>query len=171
MNPSDPQVTGDTTRSIGTTAFAGLVCWAAISLGFLGLKMLMQERPQFVGQPLSVTKAVLVQESPQVVTRKVSDDVSVIKQASPEFSDVHFNMNGRRDYRGLKTINAARIANGTRRETSAVHNERLSDGLDAVVVGEFFDGDRAEALAFRHQQEAVLVVNTARQHHAGTQFS
>lgn len=95
---------GDASPSIGPTITTGFVCWILISLGFLGLKILMQERPQFVGQPMTVTKAVLVQESPQVVTRKVTDDVSVIKPAQPESSDVHFDMKGRRDYRGLKTI-------------------------------------------------------------------
>jgi hypothetical protein len=83
---------------------AGLVSWAAISLGFLGLKMLMQERPEFVGQPLLASKAVLVQESPRLVSRRVSDDVSVIRSVQPDLSDVRFQMQGRRDYRGLKTI-------------------------------------------------------------------
>src|SRR2546423_204931 len=82
----------------------GLLCWAAISFGFLGLKILMQERPEFVGQPMRVSKAELVQESPQIVARKVTDDISVIKPTQPEFSDVRFDMNGRRDYRGLRTI-------------------------------------------------------------------
>jgi hypothetical protein len=81
-----------------------LLSWGAISFGFLGLKLLMQERPEFVGQPMLVTQAELVQESPQVITRKVSDDISAIKLAQPESSDVRFEMNGRRDYRGLRTI-------------------------------------------------------------------
>src|SRR2546428_10724195 len=83
---------------------AGVASWVVISLGFLGLKMLMQERPEFVGSPIRTAKAVLVQESPRIVTRKVSDDVSVIKSAQPESSDIRFEMRGRRDYRGLKTI-------------------------------------------------------------------
>jgi hypothetical protein len=83
---------------------AALLSWAAIFIGFFGLKMLMQERPEFVGQPMRVTRAELVQESPQIVTRKVSDDISVIRPVQPEFSDVRFDMNGRRDYRGLRTI-------------------------------------------------------------------
>src|SRR5688572_25967247 len=83
---------------------AGLLSWAAISFGFFGLKMLMQERPEFVGQPMRVTSAELVQESPQVVARKVSDDLSVIKPVQPDSSDVRFDMQGRRDYRGLRTI-------------------------------------------------------------------
>src|SRR6185369_1910136 len=75
-----------------------------ISLGFLGLKMLMQVRPEFVGQPIRTAKAVLVQESPRIVARKVSDDVSVIKSTQPDSSEISFEMHGRRDYRGLKTI-------------------------------------------------------------------
>jgi hypothetical protein len=90
--------------SLAAPLTAGLLSWAAISLGFFGLKMLMQERPEFVGQPMRVTKAELVQESPYIVTRKVSDDISVIRPVQPEFSDVRFDMNGRRDYRGLRTI-------------------------------------------------------------------
>jgi hypothetical protein len=82
----------------------GLLSWAAISLGFFGLRMLMQERPEFVGRPLSVTKAELVQESPRVAVRKVSDDISAVKPAQPELSEVRFEMIGRRDYRGLRTI-------------------------------------------------------------------
>lgn len=81
-----------------------MVSWVVISLTFLGLKILMQERPEFVGQPLRVTKAGLVQESPQVFTRKVSEDVSVIRLVQADFSDVRFDMNGRRDYRGLRII-------------------------------------------------------------------
>ena len=91
-------------NSFGAPLAAGLLSWVAISLGFVGLKELMQQRPEFVGQPMLVTKAELIQESPQVVTRKVSDDIAVIKPAQPEFSEVRFDMNGRRDYRGLRTI-------------------------------------------------------------------
>ena len=83
---------------------AALLSWGAISLGFLGLKMLMEERPEFVGQPMRTTQAELVQESPQLVVRKLSDDVSVVRPSQPEFSEVHFDMSGRRDYRGLRTI-------------------------------------------------------------------
>jgi hypothetical protein len=82
---------------------AGLLSWAAISLGFFGLKMLMQERPEFVGPPMRATQVELVQDSPQTVVRKISDDVSMIKEVQPEFSDVNFDMAGRRDYRGLRT--------------------------------------------------------------------
>ncbi|MBI5388365.1 MAG: hypothetical protein HZA90_27180 [Verrucomicrobia bacterium] len=86
------------------TIVAGLLSWGAISLGFLGMKMLMQERPEFVGPPMRGTKAEMVQESPQIVARKVSDDVSLVKPMPPELSDVRFDMAGRRDYRGLRTI-------------------------------------------------------------------
>jgi hypothetical protein len=81
-----------------------LISWVVISVGFFGLKVLMEERPEFVGQPLRVTKAELVQESPRIVIRKLSDDVSVIRPAQPEAADVRFDMHGRRDYRGLRTI-------------------------------------------------------------------
>jgi hypothetical protein len=83
--------------------FAGILSWIAISLGFYGLKMLMHERPEFVGPPMRATQTELVQESPQIVIRKSSDDISVIKPAQPETSDVMFTMIGRRDYRGLQT--------------------------------------------------------------------
>jgi hypothetical protein len=86
------------------TIAAGLLVWAAISAGFFGLEMLMQDRPEFVGQPTSGPRAEMIQESPWVVTRKLSDDVSVIKPMQPEHSEVRFDMTGRRDYRGLRTI-------------------------------------------------------------------
>lgn len=92
------------TRSPGLLIFTGLVSWAAISLGFFGLRVLMQERPEFVGEPMRGAKSELVQESPRIVIRKVSDDVAVIKAAQPESSEVTFKMRGRRDYRGLQTI-------------------------------------------------------------------
>ena len=89
--------------SLAILCGAGLVCWIAISLGFLGLHMLMQERPEFVGQPMRSSKTALVQESPRVVIRKVSDDIAVIKPAQPDSSEIAFDMQGRRDYRGLRT--------------------------------------------------------------------
>ena len=64
----------------------------------------MEQRPEFVGQPLRGTKAELLQEAPIVMVRKVSEDVSVIRPMQPESSDVRFEMSGRRDYRGLRTI-------------------------------------------------------------------
>ena len=83
---------------------AGVLSWVAISLGFFGLKMLMQERPEFVGQPMRASMAEMVQDSPRIVIRKVSDDISAIKPVQPESADVRFDMQGRRDYRGLRTI-------------------------------------------------------------------
>src|SRR5204862_2053966 len=99
---STPQKSSQSALAAPVTA--ALLSWAVISAGFFGLKVLMEERPEFVGQPLRVTKGELVQESPRVVVRKVNEDISVIRPAQPEFSDVRFDMNGRRDYRGLRTI-------------------------------------------------------------------
>ncbi len=95
------QNAGGSTRSL---ILAGVVSWIGISAGFFGLKLLMQERPEFVGPPIRTAKAVLVQESPRLVARHLSDDVSVIRPVQPEMSDVRFQMSGRRDYRGLKTV-------------------------------------------------------------------
>jgi len=64
----------------------------------------MAERPEFVGEPMAVSKAELVQDSPWVVTRRVSDDVSIIKPAQPQSSEIRFDLAGHRDYRGLRTI-------------------------------------------------------------------
>ena len=110
MNTDDNSTGKDSTadplpsRPQSPAIVAGVLSWAAIALGFLGLKMLMQERPEFVGEPMGGAKAQMVQESPRIVVRKVSDDVSVIKPMQPELSDVRFDMRGRRDYRGLRTI-------------------------------------------------------------------
>jgi hypothetical protein len=106
MNSADtPERSGLNLPNVVTApVIAGLVSWAAISIGFLGLKSLMQQRPEFVGPPMRTTKAALIQESPQVVVRKVSDDIAVIKPVPPESSDVRFDMAGRRDFRGLRTI-------------------------------------------------------------------
>jgi hypothetical protein len=93
-----------TSASRGALIGAGLLSWMTIALGFFGLHMLMQERPEFVGEPLTSAKADLLQESPRIVIRKLSDDISVIKAVQPESSDVTFTMRGRRDYRGLRTI-------------------------------------------------------------------
>lgn len=89
---------------LGGLIGAGLMSWIAIGLGFFGLHMLMQERPEFVGQPMRSSKTELIQESPRVVIRKRSDDVAVIKPAQPESSEITFDMHGRRDYRGLRTV-------------------------------------------------------------------
>src|SRR5262245_17880524 len=83
---------------------AGVVSWIVISLGCLGLKFLMEARPEFVGPPIRTVRSVLVQESPRLVTRKMSDDVSVITTAQPLAAEIRFDMHGRRDYRGLRTI-------------------------------------------------------------------
>lgn len=91
-------------RSFTPPVAAGIASWMAIALGFLGLKMLMEERPQFTGLPIRFSKTELVQDSPQVVFRKVTDDIAVIKPAQPESSMIHFDMNGRRDHRGLRTV-------------------------------------------------------------------
>src|SRR3954470_7193960 len=108
MNTNDPSGSELTSENPGTPQtsliFTGVVCWALVSFGCYGLKILMQERPEFVGQPLRVTKAELVQEAPKIVVRKLSDDISAIKPVQPEDSDVRFDLNGRRDYRGLRTI-------------------------------------------------------------------
>jgi hypothetical protein len=66
--------------------------------------LLIQERPQFVGQPLRASRATLIQDSPKLVTRKASDDISVFRWTQPAMVDINFVMRGRRDYRGLKTI-------------------------------------------------------------------
>jgi len=103
-SPSPVSSSPSTNHSLIAPIGFGLLSWAAICLGFLGLHLLMQERPQFVGQPLRASRATLIQESPRVVTRKASDDISVFRWAQPDLSDIRFNMQGRRDYRGLKTI-------------------------------------------------------------------
>lgn len=87
-----------------TVALTAILAWAALSLGFLGLKMLMSERPEFVGPPMRANQVELVQESPLIVVRKVSDDVSVVRSTQADSSDVAFVMTGRRDYRGLRTM-------------------------------------------------------------------
>ena len=91
------------TKSPAGLIGAGLVSWIVIAVGFLGLYLLMQERPEFVGQPMRSAKTELVQSSPIVVLRKVSDDIAVIKHAQPDSSEIAFDMRGRRDYRGLRT--------------------------------------------------------------------
>jgi hypothetical protein len=91
-------------RSFGALLGVGLFCWIGIAFGFLGLYMLMQERPEFVGQPMRSSKAELIQDSPRVVMRKLSDDVAVIRPTQPSSSEITFDMRGRRDYRGLRTV-------------------------------------------------------------------
>jgi hypothetical protein len=67
---------------------AAVISWAMISLGFFGLKMLMEQRPEFVGQPMAFSKAVLIQEAPRIVSRKLTEDVSVIRTIQPQASDI-----------------------------------------------------------------------------------
>src|SRR5512134_2758750 len=109
-NDSSPNATSPARDSL--TSFrplvlplaAGIFAWLTISVGFLGLKVLMRERPEFVGPPLRATRTELVQESPRVVARSLSDDISVIKATQPARAEVRFDMTGGRDYRGLRTI-------------------------------------------------------------------
>lgn len=79
-------------------------CWLCIAVGFLGLKILMQERPQFAGRQLKFAKTDLVQASPKVVMRKVRGDVSACRDIQAEQTEISFEMKARRDYRGLRTI-------------------------------------------------------------------
>ena len=70
---------------------AGLLSWLIIALGFFGLRMLMQERPQFVGQPMRSSMTELVQESPRIVmqrqeigfapapTERVAEDIELLR--------------------------------------------------------------------------------------------
>lgn len=88
------------TPAIGTAVF----CWVAMALGFLGLRVLLQERPQFAGRPLSFASAELIQESPRIIMRKVRDDVSAVQPAQADRMDVLFTLTERKDYRGLKTV-------------------------------------------------------------------
>lgn len=43
-------------RLLAGPVVAGLASWVAITLGFLGLRMLMQQRPEFVGRPMSIVR-------------------------------------------------------------------------------------------------------------------
>lgn len=83
---------------------AGLLVWLLIAGGFLGLRVLMQERPQFVGPATRSAMITLVQDSPQAVFRRVGDDVAAVRALRPEFSEVIFDLQGRHDHRGLKTV-------------------------------------------------------------------
>src|SRR3954469_25391894 len=105
----NPTASGPSTSDLSSSPLfapiaAAVVSWAVISLGFFGLKLLMEQRPEFVGQPMAFSKVALFQEAPRIVSRKLGEDVSVIRTMQPQASDVHIHMQGRRDYRGLKTI-------------------------------------------------------------------
>ena len=112
MNPSStpsdrgplPEEPNRDARPLKLPVAAAVAAWVTISLGFLGLRTLMQERPQFVGQPLRISQAELVQKAPALVARKLTDDLSVVRAIQPELSDIEFDMVGRRDHRGLKTV-------------------------------------------------------------------
>ncbi|MFM1941079.1 MAG: hypothetical protein RI897_61 [Verrucomicrobiota bacterium] len=109
MNSNEPQAWINTRppslpSPLRTSATAAFLAWVVMSLGFLGLRMLMQERPEFVGQPMRFSRTVLVQDAPRVYVRSVKDDVSLVRSFQPESAEIVFDMKGRRDYRGLKTI-------------------------------------------------------------------
>ncbi len=53
---------------------------------------------------------------------------------------------------------------------SAVNQERLGDGIDAVVVEELVNVGGGEALAVGHEEDAVFAVDSLGQDHAGDQF-
>lgn len=91
-------------RASGWLILMGVSTWLALTLGFAGLRLLLQERPQFVGQPLQHTQARLLQESPRVQWRKASEDVALVHPGQPSHSEVLFDLRGHRDYRGLKTL-------------------------------------------------------------------
>ena len=80
VHPASDQAS---TSALTPPIVAAFFSWIVMSVGFFGLKMLMEERPEFIGAPLRVTKAELIQESPQIVTRKVSDDISVVRASQP----------------------------------------------------------------------------------------
>ncbi len=113
MSKTDsPERDNDTARKTGGDPERGrlwpiavaLGCWLLMALSFPALKILMQERPQFVGRWLQVPTTKLLQESPRMVLRRVRDDASVLEEVQAEQSDVAFRMKARRDYRGLRTI-------------------------------------------------------------------
>lgn len=102
--PAPNTLNAPSPRLAAVPVAVGLLSWVMIALGFLGLRMLMQERPQFVGSPMRSPTSELVQESPRVVVRRVTDDVAAIKPAQPELSEVQFDLRGHRDHRGLRTV-------------------------------------------------------------------
>jgi hypothetical protein len=47
----------------------------------------------------------------------------------------------------------------TTARNSTINNQRLADGLDAIMVQQFFDEGGIELLAFRHEQKSVASHN------------
>jgi hypothetical protein len=89
-----------------STVLAALGCFLLSSLGFWLLLVLMEERPQFVGEGLTFPRRSFLQDAPSVALRKVGDDVSAYVRVPPDRSDVRFELHALRDHRGLKTVHA-----------------------------------------------------------------
>lgn len=100
----NPPMSSPPAQSLWLVIVIGLVVWLGISIGFLGLKLLMQQRPQFAGEPMRFSKSEMVQDFPQIVSRQVTDDISVVKPMQPEWTEIQCQLHGRRDYRGLRTL-------------------------------------------------------------------
>lgn len=73
---------------------AGAIAWPIVSGGFWGLRMHMQERPQFVGPATRSAMTTLVQDSPQAVFRRAGDDVAAVRTLRPALSEVTFDLRG-----------------------------------------------------------------------------
>ncbi|MBL9134910.1 MAG: hypothetical protein JNK85_03535 [Verrucomicrobiales bacterium] len=101
---ADPKSYENSVQQSVPAVVAAVLCWLLMAMGFLGLHTLLQQRPQFVGESTVASRVFLVQESPQLVTRRQSDDVSVVIAAEPLRSEIEFQMRGRRDHRGLRTL-------------------------------------------------------------------
>ncbi len=84
-------------RASGGLVIMGVSTWLGLTLGFAGLRLLLQDRPQFVGQPLQHIQARLLQESPRVQWRKASEDVALVHPGQPSHSEVLFDLRGHRD--------------------------------------------------------------------------
>lgn len=96
----------ETPLNLGGPVLVAFVCWLILALGFVGLKVLMHERPQFAGPSVQQRTIRLEQGSPKVVIRKRSDDVSAVISVQPALSEISLVIQGKRDYRGLKTVAA-----------------------------------------------------------------
>ena len=86
--------------------FSAVVAFVLLSVGFLGLGFLIQERPQFVGQRLSPPQLVFEQPSPGLLLRNDSSDVNVVEPAHPTRAYVDVTLNTIPDHRGLKTMHS-----------------------------------------------------------------